>query len=218
MSRFSQPEDLPETIPLFPLPRALLLPRAQLPLTLFEPRYLAMAEAALKGARLIGMIQPRMQENPSPHAQLSLYPIGCVGRITSFTEVAENRLMVVLTGICRFRLSGISPTQTPYLLGEVAAAGFGEDFRKPARDASLPRQALLDVLRRYLKQNKMGADWKAIERTPDEMLVNSLSILSPFGVAEKQALLEAASLAERCRTLIALTEIALAGGGAATVQ
>ncbi len=197
-------QDLPEEIPLFPLPRALLLPRGSLPLNIFEPRYLAMVAYALKDHHIIGMIQPR--------GESALYTIGCAGRITSYNEAAarENRVLITLTGICRFVLAEEISSPGPWRQARADYERFAGDLRRDDEAKPVARAALLAVLRRYLEHEKLRANWQAINRASDEMLVTSLAMLSPFGAREKQALLEAGSCSERCDILIALTEMALA--------
>jgi Lon protease-like protein len=203
------PADLPETIPVFPLPSALLLPRGQLPLNIFEPRYLAMVDDALKGARIIGMIQPDDAKSASP-SHPSLYEVGCVGRITSYEETGDGRFLITLSGICRFRLIEELTVTTPYRQCRVDYAGFSSDFMPNLGDSEVDRDALLGTLSAYLEANRIEADWTGIREAPVEALVNGLSMMSPYGAREKQALLEAPDLKARADLLIAVTEFALA--------
>jgi uncharacterized protein len=206
------PADLPETIPVFPLAGALLLPRGQLPLNIFEPRYLAMIDDALKGARVIGMIQPDDAKAVLP-TQPALYEVGCAGRITSFEETGDGRYLITLTGICRFRIAGEEPVSTPYRQCRVDFTEFISDFMANLGDEEVDRDALLGTLSAYLDANRIEADWSGIRDAPVEALVNGLSMMSPYGPREKQALLEAPDLKTRADLLIAVTEFALAEKG-----
>ena len=197
---------LPDTIPLFPLPGAVLLPRTRLPLHIFEPRYLQMLEDALKsGHRLIGMIQPVGD---------GLAAVGTAGRVTMFSEMDDGRLMISLRAISRFRLEEVIEGFTPYLRGRVDWAPFRAD-RAPSvpPDREFDRPAFIERLRRYMAERELSTDWNAAEEADDELLVNSLSMLLPLGVEEKQALLEAADLPARREMLDGLLEYALHGGG-----
>ena len=206
--------DLPEALPLFPLSGALLLPRGRLPLNIFEPRYLAMFDDALKSpGRIIGMIQPMGEDEGKMHA------IGCAGRITSFTETEDRRYMVVLTGVSRFRLKGLQDGFSPYLRGTVEWAGFERDLGKAEHDPALRRDRFLGLLTRYFETEDLKTDWEALQEAEDELLINSLSMLLPLDPEDKQALLEAPSLVTRRETLVTLMEYALLSrGGEETVQ
>ena len=206
-------DDLPEKLPVFPLEGALLLPRGQLPLNIFEPRYLSMFEDALGRGRVLGIIQPgdEAAEDAAP-----LQQVGCVGRITSFSETEDGRMIVSLTGIARFRVQQELQVLTPYRQVEADYRAYGNDLIADVGALDVNRDGLVDVLRRYLEANNMSADWEAIEQSGNEALVNSLSIISPYGLKEKQALLEAESLSERAEILIALTEMVLAQMAMAT--
>lgn len=203
--------DCPGVIPLFPLAGAILLPRGQLPLNVFEPRYLAMVDDALGGRRVIGIIQPDADAGDSPVP--SLYKVGCAGRITQFVEPEHGRYLVSLTGLSRFRLVEELPVLTPYRQARVEYESFHDDFTPRAGEDGVNREAVLDVLRRFAQAKGLRIDWKGIEDAPNEALVNALSMMSPFGVREKQALLEAADLGTRADTLVAITEIELARSG-----
>ncbi|HXZ68601.1 MAG TPA: LON peptidase substrate-binding domain-containing protein [Alphaproteobacteria bacterium] len=196
---------LPELIPVFPLARVILLPHGQLPLNVFEPRYLAMVDDAFRAQRLIGIVQPLIEEAAKP----DLYKIGGIGRITSFAEV-ENRYHITLTGISRFEVLRELPVTTPYRQVQVSYEGFTSDRSFEDHESSIDRPALLKALRRYFSVNKIDSDWESIERAPGEALVNSLSMIAPVEPAEKQALLEAPTVGERARILIALIELSLA--------
>lgn len=201
--------DLPETLPLFPLPGALLLPRGQMPLNIFEPRYLAMVDAALRSDRLIGMIQP----DPAQSEQISLVPlyrVGCAGRITQFAETGDGRYLIQLTGICRFRLVEETTADTLFRQAKVDFAEFEHDLAARLGEDRVNRHALLEALRQFTEVHRLDIDWDNIHEAPNEALVNALSMMAPFGVAEKQALLEAVDLGTRGDMLVALTEIDLA--------
>lgn len=207
--------DLPETIALFPLPGALLLPRERLPLHIFEPRYLAMLEDTLKTQeRLIGLIQPR----PAPEGQRRLAAIGCAGRVTSFTETDEGRYMIVLKGISRFRIIREVPGFTPYLRAEVLWNDFRRDVGDAETDKNFDRGQFLDVLKRFFDAKQLSAEWKSLREASDEQLINSLSMLCPLESEDKQALLEAPTLAIRRETLQVLMEFALRGDGEGQMQ
>ncbi|MDW4550118.1 LON peptidase substrate-binding domain-containing protein [Defluviimonas sp. D31] len=207
--------DLPDKIPLFPLPGALLLPRARLPLQIFEPRYLAMLEDTLKTRhRLIGMIQPR----PGPDGQPLLAAIGCAGRVTGFSETDDGRYMITLTGVSRFRLKREISGFSPYLSAEVGWDGFSRDRGPAERDAGFDRDDFLALLRRFFEAEQLSTDWDSLKDAEDELLINSLSMLCPFEPEDKQALLEAPSLATRRETLVTLMEYALRGGGEEMMQ
>lgn len=202
--------DLPQVIPIFPLPGAILLPRGQLPLNIFEPRYLNMVDDAMAGDRIIGMIQPTAGAQALP----GLSPIGCAGRITSFAETSDGRYLITLTGCARFRLSAELPTQTPYRQVRADFSPFDVDLAAPPKDdAGLDRDRLLDALRAYLETRGLDIDWDTAEGAPPEALINSLSMALPFEPPEKQALLEAPSLADRAVVLTALLTIDAAGDG-----
>jgi Lon protease-like protein len=203
------PSDLPDVIPVFPLPGALLLPRGQLPLNIFEPRYLAMIDDAfLSGKRVIGMIQPLPGEEDAKRPALS--EVGCVGRITQIAETGDGRYMLSLTGIARFRVVEELTATTAYRQCKVDFAAFAGDFEARVGEEAVDRDGLLKTLREFLDTNDMEADWDGIRRAPTEVLVNALCMMSPWGVKEKQALLEAPDLRTRAALLVAVTEVALA--------
>ena len=209
-AQYRGPIEMPGVIPVFPLPGALLLPRGQMPLNIFEPRYLAMVDDALRdGHRLIGMIQPDVAHAGSIDKP-SLYKIGCVGRITQLAESGDGRYLIELTGVARFRVEEELKVATPYRQCRVTYAPFADDFIARKGENAVDRAALLAALTDFLKGNDLKADWEGIERAPNEALVNALSMMSPYGTAEKQALLEAPDLKTRAEALIAITEIELA--------
>jgi Lon protease-like protein len=202
--------DLPETIPGFPLPGALLLPRARLPLHIFEPRYLQMIDDCLKTEhRLIGMVQPRAQAGRDGRG---LQTIGCAGRLTQLSETEDRRYMITLAGVSRYRITREITGFTPYLKADVSWEGFGRDLGKPEVDAGFDRPGFLDLLRRFFESQELSTDWDNLKDAEEELLVNSLSMLLSFEPEEKQALLEAPSLGTRRETLVTLMEIALRGG------
>lgn len=206
------PADLPGTIPVFPLPGALLLPRGQMPLNIFEPRYLEMVDDAFRsGQRLIGMIQPDTA-HPGPDDRPNLYKVGCVGRITQLAEAGDGRYLIQLTGVCRFRIEHELPVATAYRQCQVSYTAFANDFIARKGEKEVNRKALLAALGDFLKANNLKADWEGIENAPNEALVNALAMMSPYGPAEKQALLEAPDLKSRAEILVAVTEIELAKG------
>ncbi|MEM9318117.1 MAG: LON peptidase substrate-binding domain-containing protein [Pseudomonadota bacterium] len=201
--------DLPETVPVFPLPGALLLPRARLPLHIFEPRYLQMLDDTLKTThRLIGMVQPL----ESPGGEKRLHKIGCAGRLTQFSETEDGRYMITLSGISRYRIRAESEGFTPYIRADVSWEGFESDFGATEKDGEFDRPAFLDLLGRYFEAMSLSTDWDSLKEAEDELLINSLSMLCPFEPEEKQALLEAPSLTTRRETLVTLIEFALRGG------
>ena len=203
--------DLPETIPVFPLTGALLLPGGQLPLNIFEPRYIQMVDDALAGARIVGMIQPSLDAIRREKTDPQLCEVGCMGRITSYAESGDGRYIVNLQGIARFRVIEELSVRTPYRACRIAA--FIGDLASGTGEDEVDRDGLLRAFRRFFEVNQMDADWDSIARASNETLVNALSMMSPYGAAEKQALLEASDLKTRADTLIAITEIALAGEG-----
>lgn len=202
--------DLPNRLAVFPLSRAILLPRGRLPLNIFEPRYLTMIDDAMAGNRLIGMIQPTEPEDSVERP--GLYGVGCVGRITSYSETGDGRYRITLTGICRFRAAEELPAVTPYRQLRLDYEPFAADLVPPeeAEDEE-GRARLLAALKQYLERNALAADWGSIERAPNETLINALSMISPFSVQEKQALLESSTIEDRRQVLTALIEMALAG-------
>ena len=215
------PTDLPQTISVFPLPGALLLPRGQMPLNIFEPRYLAMIDDALRdGHRLIGMIQPD-PAHPGPEEKPNLFKIGCVGRITQLAEAGDGRYLMQLTGVSRFRIEHELSVLTAYRQCKVTYSPFADDFIARKGEGGVDRDAVLTALTAFLKANNLKTNWAGIESAPNEALVNALAMMSPYGVAEKQALLEAPDLKSRAEILVAVTEIELAkkaSGGETPLQ
>ncbi|GMG82898.1 LON peptidase substrate-binding domain-containing protein [Paralimibaculum aggregatum] len=218
MTRRFAPADLPDAIPVFPLPGALLLPRARLPLNIFEPRYLAMLDDTLKTEhRLIGMVQPMAEamgdrggDRPGPPR---LQRIGCAGRVTSLSETEDGRYLIALTGVSRFRVEGEIDGFTPYRRVRPLWADFTADLEGPEEDRGFDRTAFLALLKRYFDASQLASDWSSLQDAPVEMLINSLSIMCPFSVEEKQALLETPCLSDRRATLMALLRFAIASSG-----
>ena len=201
---------LPRVIPIFPLPGALLLPQGRLPLNVFEPRYLAMTRRALADEqRVIGMIQP---DGEAGGDRPSVYGTGCAGRITAFSETDDGRYLITLSGLCRFAVVEELPLEDGYRRVVADYEGFRHDLA-PAAPADIDRERLIGTLRAWLDRKGVEADWDAIEEAPDDRLVASLAMACPFGVSEKQALLEAPGPGERAEIMTALLEMALAGDG-----
>ena len=201
--------DLPDTLPVFPLPGALLLPRTRLPLHLFEPRFLQMFEDALKTPhRMIGMVQP----HDGPGGKDKLHSIGCAGRISQFSETEDGRYMITLAGISRFRVYEEVTGFSPYRKAAVTWKGFERDLGEAEIDEGFDRPKFLDLLGRYFEAQDLETDWDSLKDADGELLINSLSMLCPFDPEERQALLEAPSLSTRRETLATLIEFALRGG------
>ncbi len=204
------PADLPEVVPVFPLPGALLLPRGQMPLNIFEPRYLALVDDSLRdGHRLIGMIQPDVSHS-SDSDKPALFHVGCIGRITQLAEAGDGRYILELTGVSRFKVVQEIPVLTPYRQCKVDYFPFVDDFTARKGEGDVDREALLAVLTDFLKANNLKVDWDGVESAPNEALVNALAMMSPYGAPEKQAMLEAPDLKTRAEILIAVTEMDLA--------
>ncbi len=212
MAKKFGPADLPDSIPIFPLPGALLLPRARLPLNIFEPRYLAMLDDTLKtDHRLIGMIQPVVM--PEGRSSGRLHRIGCAGRVTALQETEDGRYLITLTGVSRFRVGEVQEGFTPYTRAAVDWSSFERDLGREEADEAFDRPAFLGVLSRYFETAQLSSDWDSLKEANEELLINSLSILCPFDPEEKQALLEAPTLMNRRETLVTLMEFSLRGGG-----
>ena len=209
-AEYRGPADLPEVIPVFPLAGALLLPRGQMPLNIFEPRYLAMVDDAFRdGHRLIGMIQPDAAHSSNAERP-TLFRVGCVGRITQLAESGDGRYILELTGVARFRVLEELTVLTPYRQCKVDFFPYADDFIARKGEADVDRATLLEVLSAFLKANNLQVDWDGIEKAPNEALVNALAMMSPYGPAEKQAMLEAPDLKTRTEILIAVTQMDLA--------
>ena len=198
--------DLPTTIPVFPLPKAVLLPRSRLPLHIFEPRYLAMIEDCLKTPhRLIGMLQPTGNDG-------RLHSIGCAGKLTQFSETEDGRYMITLTGISRYRLDNEIEGFTPYRRFNVQWDGFEKDTEVPEQDSKFDREGFFKLLGKFLEGEGLSTDWETLQQADNELLINSLSMMLDFDLEDKQALLEAPSLQTRRETLTTLFEFSLRGG------
>ena len=208
---YKGPDDLIDVIAVFPLSGALLLPRGQMPLNIFEPRYLAMIDDALRsGHRVIGMIQPDPSHPGPDESKPHLFQVGCVGRISQFAESGDGRYAIQLTGVARFRIEQELAVTTPYRQCKVTYRPFADDFIARKGEDEVDRDALLGALTAFLKANNLKADWEGIESAPNEALVNALAMMSPYDAAEKQAMLEAPDLKTRAEILVAVTEIELA--------
>jgi len=205
------PQDCPEVLPIFPLPGALLLPRGQMPLNIFEPRYVAMIDDAMRSDRLIGMIQPD-SEGESGAAPSKLFKVGCAGRITQLAESGDGRYLLTLTGVARFRVIEELSTTTTYRQVRADFANFENDFTARFGEDDVDRDGVIEALRQFVKVMEIDVDWRGVEQAPNEALVNALCMMTPFGVREKQALLEAPDLKARAEALIALTEIEIMRG------
>jgi uncharacterized protein len=199
-------DDLPGEFPVFPLPGALLLPRGQLPLNIFEPRYLAMTEDALGQRRMFGMIQPDPTLPESDNGP-GLFRVGCLGRLSSFSETDDGRYLITLTGMIRFAIAGEIDMRRGYRRVRADFSPFRADLELDPGPIGIERDALLAALRSYFTHRGFDANWDAIKRLPDDMLVVTLAMVCPFEPAEKQALLEAPGDAERASTLLTLLQM-----------
>jgi Lon protease-like protein len=207
---YRKPADLPQTIPLFPLAGAILMPRGVIAFNIFEPRYLNMVDDVLGGDRVIGVIQPTAGEEAAPSP--TLVEIGTAGRITGFTETEDGRYLITLTGICRFELEREFDTGAPYRQAIVSYESFAGDFTQ-ARGERIDRDSLIAILKRYAGLHGFQVDWDSVEQAPTETIINVAAQICPFDSGAKQALLEAKTLEERERTLVALLEWDAADGG-----
>ena len=216
--------DLPDTLKIFPLRGVILLPRSTLPLNVFEPRYLALVNDVLAGDRLIGIVQPDFDDDASESPKgkkVGLHTAGGAGRLTAFQETDDGRYLITLSGICRFAIATEEHTDAPYRMCSVDWDPYAGDLERGQGEDAVDRERLIAVLKRYLKANKLSADWDGINNSSNELLVNTLSMISPYGPAEKQALLEAGDLKSRAEVLVALAEMELAsgeGGSGSTLQ
>ena len=216
---FAGPAEMPTTIPLFPLTGALLLPRRPIQLTVFEPRYLEMLDDALAGERVVGVIQPSSEEETSePAPEPELYPLGCAGRIVQYAEIGDGRCFLTLMGVARFHLKAEAPSDRPYRIAVPDYSLFAEDFLEGAGEAAVDREDLIAALKRFAEVNEIKVVWSDIKKASNEALVNGLSMMSPCGPREKQALLEAKDLKSRAEMLVAITTIELARGQDAATQ
>ena len=202
--------DLPANVAVFPLAAALLLPGGRMPLNIFEPRYLQMVDEVIGTSRLIGMIQPALDGRTRADGEPELCEVGCLGRLTSFAETSDGRYLISLSGVCRFRIGEELTVKTPYRQCRIVP--FAADLVEDAGASEVDRTSLLKAFRQYLEANELEADWESVSRADNATLVNALSMMAPYGPAEKQALLEAADLKTRAETLIAITQMTLAQG------
>jgi Lon protease-like protein len=219
---YDGPDDLPGVIPVFPLPATILLPRGQLPLNIFEQRYLDMIEHALAGDRIIGMIQPRFNRGePDLAGDPPICDVGCAGRLVAYQETGDGHVLITLAGIARFRICEELAVETAFRQCGITVQPYCDDFKPGHGENNVDRGAVLRTLRAYLDANQLEADWDSVIQASNEVLVNALSMMSPYGAAEKQALIESADLKIRSETLVAITEIELAktsGDFATTLQ
>jgi Lon protease-like protein len=215
--RYETAADIPAQIPVFPLGGALLLPSGQLPLNIFEPRYLAMVDAAMASDRLIGMVQPAL-DAPTDSDRPPLCAVGCIGRITQFAETGDGRYIITLSGVSRFRVVEELAVDTPYRQCRISLDGFSDLTEPRSGEDAVDRSALLRTFRDYLTANGLDTDWESVNAASNAGLVTALSMMSPWGAPEKQALLECADHAERARTLIAIAEMVLAETNAPATQ
>ena len=207
--QYASIDELPSVLRLFPLTGALLLPRGELPLNIFEPRYLAMIDSAIASDRLIGMIQPL----GGARADDRLYEIGCAGRVTHFRETGDGRYIITLSGVTRFKiLAEEGEPSAPFRTARVAFDGFAHDLEPGAGEDNVDRARMTEMLRKFAQASKLDIDWASIDAAPTEILVNSLAMMCPFGAREKQSLLEAIDLKTRAEVLIGLAQFDLAQG------
>ncbi|MGO9546024.1 MAG: LON peptidase substrate-binding domain-containing protein [Rhodomicrobium sp.] len=209
--RYRSAADLPASLPVFPLQGCILLPRSSLPLNIFEPRYLAMIDDIIAGNRIVGIVQPLGAEEESPQSKgHPLRQTGCAGRLSAFSETDDGRLLITLTGICRFDIAGEIPTAKPYRICDADYRPYLKDLVRGHGQSAVDWPRFLAVLKAYLEARKLSADWDSIQRSPTEVLINTLSMISPYGPEEKQALLEAPDLKTRAEVLMALAEMEIA--------
>lgn len=213
LKRPASPAELPESVPVFPLSGALLLPFAQRPLNIFEPRYVEMVDHALAGNRLIGLIQPQDTSEESPRGRAPLQRIGCLGRLTHFEENGDGRCFIILEGICRFELVSELTVMTPFRQCVISARAFASDFEREFGQEAVDRARFLKMMRDYAEFGNFELNWAEIEKTGTADLVNFCCMVSPYGAREKQLLLEAPSLEDRAETLIAMAEYEMTRSG-----
>lgn len=214
MSPYRKIADLPAAVPVFPLPGAILFPRWELPLNIFEPRYLNMIDDAMRGHRLIGMVQSFGGTRAHP----GLADVGCVGRLTRYNETSDGRYLITLSGICRFRIVEELDVRTPYRQVTPDWLPYADDLHESSEVGLPRREELVSALKAYIAAEGLSADWGAVDTAPMETLIHALAAGCPFSPAEKQALLEAPDLAARAAALIALMEMSGSGGGPGAVQ
>lgn len=214
MSPYRKIADLPAALPVFPLPGAMLFPRWELPLNIFEPRYLNMIDDAMRGDRLIGMVQSFGGTRAHP----GLAEVGCAGRLTRYNETSDGRYLITLSGICRFRITNELDVRTPYRQVTPDWSPYADDLHECPETGLPPREELVRALKAYIAAEGLSADWGAVDTAPMETLIHALAAGCPFSPAEKQALLEAPDLAARAAALIALMEMSGSGGDSGAVQ
>lgn len=214
LKRPTTPAELPRTVPVFPLSGGLLLPFAQRPLNIFEPRYVEMVDDVLRGDRLIGLIQPQDTSEESPRGRAPLQQVGCLGRLTHFEDHGDGRYFIILEGICRFDLISEVTAMTPYRQCVIGADRFASDFERGYGQEEVDRERFLKMMRDYAEYGNFDLNWDEIERTGTADLVNFCCMVSPYGPDEKQLLLESGSLEDRAETLIAMAEYEMVRGGA----
>lgn len=202
--------DIPAAVPIFPLSGALLLPQTHRPLNIFEPRYLDMVDYALKNDRLIGLIQPETADEESPKGQVALRQIGCLGRLIHFEESEDDRYLIILEGITRFLLGDEIETKDKFRSYNIDASPFADDFKPELGEDAVDRSGFMSMMREYAEFADLDLDWEEIDETATADLVNFACMVSPYGAAEKQLLLEAKTLVARAETLIAIAELEMA--------
>ena len=205
--------EVPRSVPVFPLSGALLLPFSQRPLNIFEPRYVEMVDAALAGNRMVGLIQPQDASEESPRGMAPLQQVGCLGRLTHFEESGEGRYFIILEGVCRSEVKGELTVMTPYRQCQIDASRFASDFDRSFGEETVDRPRFLKMMRDYAEFGNFDLNWQEIEKTGTADLVNFCCMVSPYGAAEKQLLLEADSLNARAEALIAMAEYEMAKSG-----
>lgn len=205
--------EVPRSVPVFPLSGALLLPFSQRPLNVFEPRYIEMVDAALAGERMIGIIQPEDSSEESPRGRAALQKIGCLGRLTHFEENGDGRYFIILEGITRFEIVNEMTVLTPYRQVTIDASRFVSDFDRAFGEDKVDRTRFLKMMKDYAEFGNFDLNWQEIEKTGTADLVNFCCMVSPYGAAEKQLLLEATSIEARAEALIAMAEYEMAKGG-----
>ncbi len=215
LKRPASPADLPATVPVFPLAGALLLPFSHRPLNIFEPRYIDMVDHALAGDRLIGLIQPEDMSEESPKGRAPLQKVGCLGRLTHFEESGEGRYFIILEGVTRFEVVQEVTMRKPYREFAISGERFALDFDRLHGEEGVDRPRFLKMMKDYAEFANFELNWDEIKKTGTADLVNFCCMVSPYGAAEKQVLLEASSLEDRAETLIALAEFEMAKGGKA---
>ena len=210
-AKYETAADLPATVPVFPLSGALLLPRVHMPLNIFEPRYLAMVDSVMGGDRLIGITQPCFDDAANRMRSVPrLCSVGGLGRIVNFQESGDGRYIISLAGVCRFRVAEELATLTDFRICRIDCSEFEEDLVEDKAGEEVDRQAVIKAFQEFLAANDLEADWRSVGSASNEALVNTLAMMSPYGPAEKQALLEAPTLKARAATLVAITEVQLA--------